>query len=37
MTTEKNAPLSVNFLDMQAYVGITKHTGGIEATNYPDQ
>jgi ubiquinone/menaquinone biosynthesis C-methylase UbiE len=33
MTTEKKAPLSVNFLDMQAYVGITKHIGGIEATN----
>jgi SAM-dependent methyltransferase len=33
MTTEKNAPLGVSFLDMQAYVGITKHTGGFEATN----
>lgn len=33
MTTEKNASLGVNFLDMQAYVGITKHNGGIEATN----
>jgi cyclopropane fatty-acyl-phospholipid synthase-like methyltransferase len=33
MTTEKNASSGVNFLDMQAFVGITKHTGGIEATN----
>jgi ubiquinone/menaquinone biosynthesis C-methylase UbiE len=33
MTTQKNAPSGVNFLDMQAYVGITKHTGGFEATN----
>jgi ubiquinone/menaquinone biosynthesis C-methylase UbiE len=33
MATEKNAQLSVSFLDMQAYVGITKHIGGIEATN----
>jgi ubiquinone/menaquinone biosynthesis C-methylase UbiE len=30
MTTEKS---DVNFLDMQAYVGITKHMGGIEATD----
>ena len=33
MTMEKHAPLGVNFLDMQAYAGITKHVGGIEATN----
>ncbi len=33
MTTEKNASSGVDFLDMQAYVGITKHVGGIEATN----
>jgi ubiquinone/menaquinone biosynthesis C-methylase UbiE len=33
MATEKNARLGVGFLDMQAYVGITKHSGGIEATN----
>jgi arsenite methyltransferase len=33
MTTEKNAPSGVNFLDMQAHVGITKHIGGFEATD----
>ena len=33
MTTKKNAQSDAKFLDMQAYVGITKHTGGIEATN----
>jgi SAM-dependent methyltransferase len=33
MATKKNAQMGVNFLDMQAYVGITKHTGGFEATN----
>jgi arsenite methyltransferase len=33
MTTEKNASSDVNFLDMQAHVGITKHMGGIEATD----
>jgi arsenite methyltransferase len=33
MTTEKNASSDVNFLDMQAYVGVTKHVGGIEATD----
>jgi len=33
MTTEKNALLSVNFLDMQADVGVTKHIGGFEATD----
>jgi ubiquinone/menaquinone biosynthesis C-methylase UbiE len=33
MATKKSAPLGVNFLDMQAHVGVTKHTGGFEATN----
>ena len=33
MTVEKNASSGVNFLDMQAHVGITKHMGGIEATD----
>jgi arsenite methyltransferase len=33
MATGKKAPSGVNFLDMQAYVGITKHIGGIEATD----
>jgi hypothetical protein len=33
MTTEKNASSDVNFLDMQAHVGVTKHMGGIEATD----
>jgi SAM-dependent methyltransferase len=33
MTTEKKAPSGVDFLDMQACVGITKHVGGIEATD----
>lgn len=33
MTTDKNTTLGLNFLDMQAEVGITKHMGGIEATN----
>jgi ubiquinone/menaquinone biosynthesis C-methylase UbiE len=33
MTTEKNTQSGVNFLDMQACVGVTKHTGGFEATN----
>jgi len=32
VVTSKNAPSGVSFLDMQAYVGITKHVGGIEAT-----
>jgi arsenite methyltransferase len=32
MTTQKNAQMGVNFLDMQAHVGITKHIGGFEAT-----
>ena len=29
----KNAQLVMNYLDVQAYVGITKHNGGFEATN----
>ena len=33
MTTKKNAQSDTKFLDMQAYVGITKHNGGFEATN----
>jgi ubiquinone/menaquinone biosynthesis C-methylase UbiE len=33
MTTEKNTQSGVDFLDMQAYVGVTKHMGGLEATN----
>jgi ubiquinone/menaquinone biosynthesis C-methylase UbiE len=33
MTTEKNASSGADFLDMQAYVGITKHVGGLEATD----
>ena len=33
MTTETNPRLGVNFLDMQAQVGVTKHTGGFAATN----
>lgn len=33
MATKKNTPLGVSFLDMQAHVGVTKHTGGFEATN----
>ena len=33
MATEKSTRLDMNFLDMQAHVGITKHTGGLEATN----
>lgn len=33
MTAVDNPPASVTFLDMQAKVGITKHIGGIEATN----
>jgi len=33
MATGKNASSDVNFLDMQAQVGITKHIGGIEATD----
>jgi len=33
MATQENTPSGLSFLDMQAYVGITKHVGGIEATN----
>ena len=33
MTAEKKASLGMDFLDMQAYVGVTKHVGGIEATD----
>jgi SAM-dependent methyltransferase len=33
MATKKNAQLVMNYLDVQAYVGITKHNGGFEATN----
>ncbi|MFB0534953.1 MAG: class I SAM-dependent methyltransferase [Anaerolineae bacterium] len=29
----KNAQIVMNYLDVQAYVGITKHNGGFEATN----
>ncbi len=33
MTTEKGVRLGEKFLDMQALVGISKHTGGFEATD----
>jgi arsenite methyltransferase len=33
MSTNQNAQPELKFLDMQAYVGITKHNGGIEATD----
>jgi arsenite methyltransferase len=33
MTTKKNTQLGKKFFDMQAAVGITKHSGGFEATN----
>jgi len=33
MATKKNAQSVMNYLDMQAYVGITKHNGGFAATN----
>jgi ubiquinone/menaquinone biosynthesis C-methylase UbiE len=33
MATKKNAQSDTEFLDMQAYVGITKHVGGFEVTN----
>ena len=33
MSTKSNAPTNSRYLDMQAYVGITKHNGGREATN----
>jgi arsenite methyltransferase len=33
MSAEKKTQSDATFLDMQAYVGITKHTGGFEATD----
>jgi len=33
MAAERNVSSGVNFLDMQACIGITKHVGGIEATD----
>ncbi|MCJ7738456.1 MAG: class I SAM-dependent methyltransferase [Anaerolineae bacterium] len=33
MATEQKASSDANFLDMQACIGITKHTGGTEATD----
>jgi ubiquinone/menaquinone biosynthesis C-methylase UbiE len=33
MTADKSALSGMSYLDMQAYVGITKHNGGFEATN----
>jgi SAM-dependent methyltransferase len=33
MAVETGSSPAVSFLDMQAYVGITKHVGGIEATD----
>jgi ubiquinone/menaquinone biosynthesis C-methylase UbiE len=33
MSTNQNTQSGSKFLDMQAYVGITKHNGGIEATD----
>jgi ubiquinone/menaquinone biosynthesis C-methylase UbiE len=33
MTAITNAPAGIKYLDMQAYVGITKHIGGREATD----
>ncbi|HUW95486.1 MAG TPA: class I SAM-dependent methyltransferase [Anaerolineae bacterium] len=33
MTANKDAQADTRFLDMQAHIGITKHTGGLEATN----
>jgi ubiquinone/menaquinone biosynthesis C-methylase UbiE len=33
MTTRKNDQLAMNYIDFQAYVGITKHNGGFAATN----
>ncbi|MFN8471208.1 MAG: class I SAM-dependent methyltransferase [Anaerolineae bacterium] len=32
MTTQHNGPPGIGYLDMQAYVGITKHNGGYPAT-----
>jgi ubiquinone/menaquinone biosynthesis C-methylase UbiE len=33
MATTTNPPSDLKYLDMQAYVGITKHNGGLEATS----
>jgi SAM-dependent methyltransferase len=33
MSTRENAQLAVSYLDVQAYVGITKHNGGFAATD----
>jgi len=33
MATEKSTRLDMNFLDMQAHVGVTKHIGGFGATD----
>lgn len=33
MATKKNARSALNYLDFQAYVGITKHNGGFAATD----
>ncbi len=33
MAAEKNTQLGIKYLDMQAYVGITKHIGGRKATD----
>jgi len=33
MATKENAQLGLNYLDFQAYVGITKHNGGFAATD----
>ena len=33
MITKRNAQFALNYLDFQAYVGITKHNGGFTATN----
>ncbi len=33
MAAEKDTQLGIKYLDMQAYVGITKHIGGREATD----
>jgi ubiquinone/menaquinone biosynthesis C-methylase UbiE len=33
VAAEKDTQLGIKYLDMQAYVGITKHIGGREATN----
>ena len=33
MATKNNTQIGITFLDMQAHVGVTKHIGGIEATN----